>query len=202
MGQEADCTVRYGKQRSAGKALLETNELIFRGEFRLRIAFSSIESIKAANGELRVQTAKGVSVFQLGGEAEKWRDKILHPKTRVEKLGVKAGASVSLAGEFDQEFVQELRGLTKNIHDRKIDASSECIFLSADSAQDLAGVAKSAKTMRGAAALWVVYPKGRKEITENDVLAAGRKAGLKDVKVVRFSATHTALKFVIPLDRR
>ena len=202
MGQEAECTVRYGKQRSAGKALLETNELIFRGEFRLRIAFSSIESIKAANGELRVQTAEGVSVFQLGGEAEKWRDKILHPKTRVEKLGVKAGASVSLAGEFDQEFVQELRGLTKNIHDRKIDASSECIFLSADSAQDLAGVAKSAKTMRGAAALWVVYPKGKKEITENDVLAAGRKAGLKDVKVVRFSATHTALKFVIPLDRR
>ena len=56
--------------------------------------------------------------------------------------------------------------------------------------------------MRGATALWVVYPKGKKEITENEVLAAGRKAGLKDVKVVGFSPTHTALKFVIPLDRR
>ena len=56
--------------------------------------------------------------------------------------------------------------------------------------------------MRGAAALWIVYPKGQKHITENDVLAAGRKVGLKDVKVVGFSATHTALKFVIPLDKR
>ncbi len=56
--------------------------------------------------------------------------------------------------------------------------------------------------MQGAAALWVVYPKGMKHITENDVLAAGRKCGLKDVKVVAFSVTHTALKFVIPVAKR
>jgi hypothetical protein len=56
--------------------------------------------------------------------------------------------------------------------------------------------------LKGAAALWIVYPKGQKDITENDVLAAGRKAGLKDVKVVGFSPTHTALKFVIPVARR
>jgi len=56
--------------------------------------------------------------------------------------------------------------------------------------------------MKGSAALWVVYPKGQKSITETDVIGAGRKAGLKDVKVVGFSASHTALKFVIPLERR
>ncbi len=56
--------------------------------------------------------------------------------------------------------------------------------------------------MQGATALWIVYPKGQKCITENDVLSAGRKAGMKDVKVVGFSPTHTALKFVIPLSQR
>ncbi len=61
---------------------------------------------------------------------------------------------------------------------------------------------KVSKSMKGAAALWIVYPKGQKQITENDVLAAGRKCGLKDVKVVGFSTTHTALKFVIPLSDR
>jgi hypothetical protein len=50
--------------------------------------------------------------------------------------------------------------------------------------------------------LWIGYPKGQKQITENDVIAAGRKAGLKDVKVVGFSPTHTALKFVIPVEKR
>lgn len=205
MGQEAICTLRYGKQRSEGKALLETSELIFRptdGSSRMKIPFSAIKSAKAVDGELRVETADGVAVFALGAAAEKWRQKILHPKTRAEKLGVNAGANVALLGEFDVEFVRELRGATKNIHEGKIDARSELIFLSADTAKELAAIGKVAKALKGASVLWVVYPKGKKEITENEVIAAGRKAGLKDVKVVGFSATHTALKFVIPLDRR
>jgi hypothetical protein len=205
MGQELVCTLRYGKQRSEGRALLETSELVFRGVkdgFRLKIVFSNIKSAKAADGELRLQTAEGLAVFELGAAAEKWCKKILHPKTRLEKLGLKAGGSVSLAGTFDEGFLRELREVTKNIHDGRVDASSEMIFASADSTKDLGGIGKVAKAMRGATALWVVYPKGKKEITENEVLAAGRKAGLKDVKVVGFSPTHTALKFVIPLDRR
>ena len=79
---------------------------------------------------------------------------------------------------------------------------AEWIFFAADSAKDLSQVSKLAKQLKGAAALWIVYPKGQKQITENDVLTAGRKSGLKDVKVVGFSPTHTALKFVIPVEKR
>jgi hypothetical protein len=84
----------------------------------------------------------------------------------------------------------------------KIAAESEGIFFAVDLKEGLGSLSKISKSMEGAAALWVVYPKGQKHFTENDVLAAGRKAGLKDVKVVGFSTTHTALKFVIPLSRR
>ncbi len=45
---------------------------------------------------------------------------------------------------------------------------------------------------------WVVYPKGVAQLREIDVLKAGRAAGLVDIKVVSFSATQTALKFVPP----
>jgi hypothetical protein len=51
-------------------------------------------------------------------------------------------------------------------------------------------------------ALWTIRPKGRKEISEAAVMAAGRAAGLVDVKVVSCSPTHTAEKFVIPLRKR
>ncbi|MGB2679530.1 MAG: hypothetical protein WAN12_20800 [Candidatus Acidiferrum sp.] len=51
-------------------------------------------------------------------------------------------------------------------------------------------------------ALWVFYSNRPKAITEGDVLAAGRKAGWKDVKVVGFSETYAALKFVSPLAKR
>jgi len=203
VGNELKCMVSFGEQKSEGKALLETSEILFRGGFRLKIPFSTIKSAKAVDGELRLQTAERLAVFHLGATAEKWCDKILHPKTRIEKLGVKPGARVSLLGEFEPEFLRELTGLTKSVNKSKVASDSEWIFFAADAKQDLlAALPKIAKAIHGAAALWIVYPKGQKQITENDVLAAGRKTGLKDVKVVGFSATHTALKFVIPLPKR
>jgi len=202
VGNEANCKVQFGKQQSEGKALLETSEILFRGDFRLKIPFSTIQAAKAADGELRLQTAQGAVVFGLGPAAEKWRDKILHPKSRIEKLGVKPEAGVSLLGEFDAEFLGELGKLTKSVSKGKVAAGSEWIFFAADSKEDLGAVPKVSKSMKGAAALWIVYPKGQKHITESNVLAAGRKCGLKDVKVVAFSSTHTALKFVIPLSGR
>ncbi|SRR6266481_6830683 len=201
MGNEATCRAQFGKQQSEGKVLLETGEILFRGGFRLKIPFSKIKSAKAVNGELRLRTAEGLAVFQIGKAAEKWCDKILHPKSRVEKLGVKFGARVSLVGKLEPEFLTELRELTKSVKE-KVATESESIFFAADSKETLSALSKISKSMRGATALWIVYPKGQKHITENDVIAAGRRANLKDVKVVGFSSTHTALKFVIPVSER
>src|SRR5882724_1846306 len=202
MGNEATCKAQFGKQQSEGKVLLETSEILFRGGFRLKIPFSKIKSAKAVNGELRLQTAEGLAVFQIGKAAEKWCDKILHPKSRIEKLGVKPGAKVALLGEFEAEFLREVGSLTKSVSKGKINSDAECIFFAADSKGDLGSLSKTSKSRQGGAALWIVYLKGQKHITENDVLAAGRKSGLKDVKVVGFSPTHTALKFVIPFASR
>jgi hypothetical protein len=201
MGNEAFCKVRFGKQESEGKALLETSEILFRGEFRLKIPFSTIESAKVGGGQLRLQTAEGTAIFQLGAAAEKWLERILHPKSRIEKLGVKPGAKVSLIGRFDSEFLREILALTKSVTRSKAEKADH-IFFTADSKDDFSNLSKITKSLWGAAALWIVYPKGQKHITENDVLAAGRKSGLKDVKVVGFSFTHTALKFVIPREKR
>jgi hypothetical protein len=202
MGNELKCNVRFGMEVSEGKALLETSEVLFRGGFRLKIPFASIKSVKAVNGELRLHTAEGLAVFEIGPAAEKWREKILHPKMRLEKIGLKPGAKVSLVGSFDADFLDELKPLASSVTKDKVATGSETIFLAADSLKTLSAVTKIAKSLKGATALWIVYPKGQKNITENDVITAGRKAGLKDVKVVGFSATHTALKFVLPLTKR
>ena len=205
VGNEANCVARFGKQKARGKAQLETSELIFRSEdgaMRMKFAFADIKSATAADGELRVEVPEGTAIFELGANAAKWSEKILHPKTRLEKLGIKPNAAVSLVGNFDGDFLAELRSRTTNVSDGKVAAGAEWIFFAADSAKDLSQVSKLAKSLKGEAALWIVYPKGQKQITENDVLAAGRKSGLKDVKVVGFSPTHTALKFVIPVESR
>jgi hypothetical protein len=205
MGNEATCTMKMGKQETSGKALLETSELIFRpadGSPRVKIPFAMIKSAKAIDGELRLQTSDGTATFNLGPAAAKWCAKILHPKTRADKLGLKPGITISLLGSFDPDFQKELQAAKVTIVKGKIDPVGEMIFFAADSTTELkAGLASAAKSLKGATALWIVYPKGQKQITENDVLTAGRKANLKDIKVVGFSPTHTALKFVLPVAR-
>jgi hypothetical protein len=56
--------------------------------------------------------------------------------------------------------------------------------------------------LRRDGSIWVVWPKGREELKENDIIAAAKDAGLVDVKVAKFSETLSALKLVIPLSRR
>jgi hypothetical protein len=203
MGNEANCVVRAGGKKVQGKALLETNEIIFRSApLRIKIPFAEIKSVKAVDGELQVQSAGSAVVFEIGPYAEKWAHKILNPKSRMEKLGVKPGAKVTVIGKLETDFKEELKEASRDFAWGAISRDTEWIFLIADTQKGLAQATNIAKVMKGAVALWIVYPKGRKDLSENDVLATGRKAGLKDVKVVGFSPTHTALKFVIPLDKR
>lgn len=203
MGNELKGAVRAGKERHEGKILLETSELIFRGtDYRLKIAFGEMQEVKVSSGELRIATNDGVLTFEVGTAAERWREKILHPKTRAEKLAVKPGTRVRLLGEFEANFAEELQGAGAQIFRTVNVANVDQTFFAADGKSALARIAKLARKMKGAEALWIVYPKGRTDVTETDVIAAGRKAVLKDVKVVGFSSTHTALKFVIPVDKR
>jgi len=202
MGSEIQCKVRFDGKESAGRALLETSELIFRGEFRLKIPFAAIKSVTAKDGALSVKTADGLVVLLVGAAAEKWREKILHPKSRIEKLGVRAGAKVSLLGEFEEEFLKEISKLAKSASMGKVAVDSDAIFFAAETKAELAALSRILKAMHGATALWIVYPKGQTAITESDVISGGRKVGLKDVKVVGFSSAHTALKFVIPINQR
>jgi hypothetical protein len=202
MGKEAFCTLRYAGKSSSGKALPETAEIIFRGDTRLKIPFSAITEVHAQDGELHVRTTGGLVVFTLGPHAAKWREKIANPRPLLDKLGVKTGQSVSLFGRFPTEFVASLKKSGSTVTLDKIVQESPLIFLAVDSSQELQLLKSLAKSMRGAMALWIVYPKGQKSIAEADVRSAGLQAGFVDIKVVSFSSTHTALKFVVPKSKR
>jgi hypothetical protein len=203
MGNEVNCVARIDGKADRGRALLETSELIFRGaQCRVKIRFAEMNRVEARDGELRIATKDGVFGFAVGRAAEKWRERILHPKTRIEKLGVKAGMGVEVIGEPDAEFTKELEQSQAAIRHGAAKPGARLVFWFVDGRSGLRTAAKVSKRLQGAAGLWVVYAKGKKEMTENDVLEAGRKAGLKDVKVVGFSPTHTALKFVIPIEKR
>src|SRR5215813_14684371 len=129
MGDEVKCGARINRRKDDGKALLETNELVFRGaECRVKIVFSDIKSVTAADGELRIKTKDGAFAFAVGSAAEKWRRKILHPKTRVEKLGVKAGMRLTVLGDAEGAFAKELKQSKAEIRNGSAEASAELVF--------------------------------------------------------------------------
>jgi len=202
VGQQALCTVRFGKSVSRGKALLESESLIFRGDFRLAIPFRAMQWVKAIGGELRVRFPEGTASFDLGPQAQAWAEKILHPKSLMDKLGVKPGSVVSVLGVPDAGFRQQLSERTAEIAATKPRRDSDIIFFAAENKADLKRVESLVPFLKKPGAVWVVYPKGQARITQADVMAAAKKAGLVDVKVASFSATHTALKLVIPIARR
>jgi hypothetical protein len=202
MGNEAACTLRYAGRSSSGKALLESSEIIFRGDTPLKIPFSAVTALQSENGRLHVRTKDGLVIFELGPQASKWCDKIANPKSLLDKLGVKPGDHVSLMGEFPADFLSSLKKHRALITQHKLAKDSAWIFLATATPQELRRLPALAKSMRGIMALWIVYPKGQKSITETDVRSAGLKSGLVDIKVASFSPTHTALKFVIPKSKR
>ena len=197
MGQELACRLQYQGRESGGRAQFESDHILFRGDERLKIPLREVRSVKARGGVLELELAGGIAALELGAAAEKWAKKILHPPTRADKLGLKAGLTVRVEGGFPADFLAELEGL-RVVGKGKADL----IFLAAATGAELRRVAKLMGGMTAAGALWIVYPKGVAAIREVEVIEAGRAAGLKDTKVMAFSATHTALRFVIPVAMR
>ena len=202
MGAESKCTLTFGNTRAEGRALLETDALIFRGgDVRLSVPYKQMASVEAKDGSLRVKFPEGVAVFAVGDVAEKWAQKILNPPSRLDKLGVKPDQTVIIHEVNDAGFERELTARGARVSMR-LAGEADIIFYGAESRPALTKLQALQKNLKRDGAIWVIRPKGVDAITETDVMKAGKAAGLVDVKVARFSDTHTAEKFVIPVRNR
>jgi len=117
------------------------------------------------------------------------------PRPLLDKLEVLPGMRVAVLGSFPEDFVALLRGRAAEVIDDP--AGCDILLFAPEDRTELARVASLAASLRHDAALWIVRPRGSSAIGERETLAAGLEAGLVDVKVVHFSETHSAAKFVV-----
>jgi hypothetical protein len=200
MGAEATCVARFKGLTASGKARLETDVLQFRGgDLKLSIPFRQMSKVSARGGTLSVTFPDGAASFDLGAAAPKWMDKILHPPSRLEKIGVKPEWRASAIGVADTAFLKELEAGIALLSIGRVLKASDAIFYGVTREAELSRLEKLKASLKPDGALWIIRPKGRPEISERATMAAGKAAGLVDVKVVGFSVTHTAEKFVIPV---
>jgi hypothetical protein len=202
MGLESSCEARVGRQRSEGKAQLESDALIFRGDFRAKIPLAAIRDASAKDGVLTVKHADGTLALDLGPAAVKWADRIRNPKSVMDKVGVKSGQRVVILGGADDSLAKGLVARGADVSVGRMKPGADVVFLGAERASALTRLAALERAIARNGAIWVLWPKGRADLSEDSVRAAALRAGLVDVKVVRYSDTHAALKLVIPLKRR
>jgi hypothetical protein len=198
MGREARCRVRAGGQEAEARVLLETDELVVRGDLKLRLPFASVTRAEARGDTLLLDGPDGPVEIDVGAkDAERWAARIRDPPTLRKRLGLADDATVALLGT-PGDALRDALGEAGTTGPGQADA----VFASIEDRAGLEQVPALAAGLRRDASLWIVYPKGRTDVREADVLAAGRAAGLTDTRVARVSPTHTGLRFVVPLADR
>jgi hypothetical protein len=195
MGDEANCYARQGDQRAEGKAHLENDRLSFRGPFRLDLPLAGLAA-EADAGALLLSWDGGSAVLELGPAAAKWAEKIRNPKRLADKLELKPRLRVAQHGIADEPLLAELAlfGAPLDAAARDLDA----LFVMIKTFEDFALLPGLIGRLAPAGALWTIRRKGAGGVGERAVMAAGKAAGLVDVKVARISDTLTAEKFVRP----
>ena len=118
-------------------------------------------------------------------------------RSLLDKLGIKPGMRVGVLGVEDDSFLTDLRARTGDISVAEAPPDGDAIFLAANGPDDMRRLPELRERIKPSGAVWAVFRKGQKQFNENDALRLGLESVLVDVKVVRFSDTHTALKFVI-----
>ena len=192
MGKDAEVEACWPDgRRERGRLQYEPPKLVFRGTVRRVFEGDGLAGVRAEDRELVL--ASGAR-FRLPTPAASWAEAILHPKGRLDKLGVKAGQRIAIVDVEDPDFAAELAGRTPLADG---EGGLDLLFYGADSVEKLAGMAALVPRLAPKGALWVVSLKGKlARVKDTEVMAAAKACALVDTKVCAFSDTRTALRFV------
>lgn len=191
MGKDAQVDAVFTDGPDAGRLQFESGRLIFRGRQRRVFDVGALAGLVVDGPDL---VLKDESRFRLGEvQAARWFEAIAHPKSRLDKMGLKAGHRVAILGVEDPDLGPDLAKAGAILEAGELDL----LFLSVDHAEDLDDLEAVMARLAPRGALWVVSRKGKlATIRDVDIMGICRPMGLVDTKVVGFSDTHTALRFV------
>ncbi len=150
MGYTTNCKLTYEGKAYSGKAWLETDYLEFKGNLKLKVPFRSITAAALERDALQVKFDGRLALFDVGNQSEKWLQKILNPKSLLDKLGIKPEHTACVLKVDDESFLADLQKRVAKVHNRLV-SDCDVIFLGAAKESDLSMLArcKAASDGRG-----------------------------------------------------
>ena len=208
VGLETKCRAKVddgsGKIREAdATVLLETDELIVRGEARIKVPRASIEKVTTRAGVLTVSAPPATIALTLGADAAaKWKTKIEEPPKRlIDKLDVKPGAKVWLFDIDDETLISQVSERTDKVLRGSSASSCDVVFVDVNSEKELDRIGKAIDATHDSGAVWVIHRKGPTGVADTTIFAKAKALGLVYTKVARVSERDTAEKLVRPKAR-
>jgi hypothetical protein len=194
MGREVQCKCKWANETGTVKAMLESDEIIVRGDIKHRVPTAEIsrlrvdaEGLHFAVGGDRVTIAMGES------EAERWLKKMMTPPPGLrEKLGLRDVAKALVIGPVSDAALKEaLHGYTTSVS-----SDARMVIAVTQNDRHLADAVHAYKLLNAGAALWIVYTKGKNStFGETRVRDGLRALGFVDTKVASVSTALTASRF-------
>ena len=202
MGKELVTTVAIDGKEHNCKVLLESAGIICRAPISRTFALGELRALAVAKGRLTF-TADGEKVsITLGDAAETWHEAIRNPRSRVDKLGVKQGMQVVVLGDAEAGAAEEVEAATGVAVGKRLKAGTDLVLLFAEETADLSRLAGVPKALGPKGAVWVLWPKGRRDFAHEHVVAAGKEAGLVQTKSMGFSERLTGLRLTRPASKQ
>ena len=205
MGYETKCRVQVddgsGKPRSAdATVLLETDELVVRGEARIKVPRREIKEVARRGGVVTIKAPSATVKLTLGEPAAtKWEQKLKEaPKRLIDKLDVKPNARVWLLDIAEPVLEAQIEERTPNVSRERSARDCDVVFVGVETDAHLPRIERALKAMVDDGAIWVIHPKGRDGVADTSIFEKAKTLDLAYTKVAKVSDTHTAEKLVRP----
>ena len=194
MGREAVCTCRHNGVIVHVKALLESSEIILRGELKRRIAFTALTHVRSDGAELCFESSGERFALALGDNvAASWARKLLEPPPSLaKKLGVGPSCKAFVFGSIDEP------ALSAALHGAQAEELLDAGMIVAvtPDAASLEAALLDHERCAIDIPIWIVHGKGpRAGFGEAAVREAMRKRGYSDTKVSAVSDTQSATRY-------
>lgn len=166
MGLESRAKAKLGARRvlQDGTLFLEGQEIFFRPDVpegqrvkRLRIPVAETTRLEASGRELVVEHRGETMRFTID-HPERWVAKIRTPKSRVDKLGIRAGTVVFVQNVKDPALDDELSA-TLAVKKKTLGPDVDVVLLGAERESDLENLKDIADATKDSVALWVLWTK-------------------------------------------
>jgi len=199
MAMESACKLQIGRNHYDGRVRMEADHIDFTGSTKYRFRLTEIRSPRQDSDTLLFDFHGSPVILRLSSlrAATNWFEYMLHPRTLVDKLGVREGHRVRVLNLDDQDLVSMIQGRNATVISQSATAC-DMVMLGVERPSELRQIADLSEELHAEGAIWVVLPKSVRTVTKANVHAAAREAGLSQTEVVDYSETQAAYKMVRP----